>query len=62
MVKKFLKFGGNEIEKKKIYSSKYPVAIGNVDINKIIISDAPAYGKYKKLLLSFSLDTKMMKN
>ena len=35
MVKQFLKLGGGEIQKKFHYS-KNPVAIGNVDVNKIM--------------------------
>ena len=47
MAKQFLGFSGDEIEK-KFHSSKNPIAIGDVDINKIIVSDESACGKNKK--------------
>ena len=47
MVKQFLKFGRDKIEKKKFHSSKYPIGIEYVDNNEMIISDASAYGKNK---------------
>ena len=44
-MKQVLKFGSNEIEKKKFHSSKNPVGIDDVNIDKIMISDASACGK-----------------
>ena len=48
MVKQFWKFGSDEIEKKSFHSAKDPIAIGDVNINKLIILDASPYGKNKK--------------
>ena len=45
MIKQFLKFDSDEIEKKKFHSSKNPMAIDNVDISKVIKSDVSAFGK-----------------
>ena len=58
MVKQFLKSSGNDIEKQKFHSSKNPIAIGNIDINKIIISDMPPYGKNKKTDAKFFIGYK----
>ena len=48
MVKQFLKIGVDEIEKQKFYFSRNPITIDDVDINKIIKSDASACDKNKK--------------
>ena len=48
MIKEFLRFDGDKTEKKKFDSSKNPIAIDDVNTNKIIISDASACGKNKK--------------
>lgn len=48
MVKLFLRFAGDEIEKKKYHSSKNPIELGDIDNNKIIISDTSAYDKNLK--------------
>ena len=63
MAKQFLRFNGDKTEKKKFHSSKNPIATDDVDTNKIIISDASACSKKesKKLMLSFSSDTGLMK-
>ena len=39
MSKKFLKLGDVEIEKRKFPSSKSPIYVGNVNIDKIVMSD-----------------------
>ena len=62
MVKLFFKLGGDEIEKTKFHSSKNPIVIGDVDITKWITSDAQEFGKNKKkLMLTFSWDTRITK-
>ena len=49
-----MKSGDNEIAEKKFHYYKYPIATGNVGINKTIISNSSSYDKNrKKLMLSF---------
>ena len=45
--KKFLKYGNTkiELENQKFHSSKNPMTIGNVNIDKMFISDKFACGK-----------------
>ena len=51
----FLKFGDAEIEKIKFHSSKETIAIGNVNIKKLLVSDAFAYGIIKKTNAKFPI-------
>ena len=60
MVKQFLKFSGDETEKQKFHFPKNRITIDDVEINKMIISDAPHMTKIKTDA-SFSSDTKMIK-
>ena len=43
MIKKILKLGEIETKKQKFHSSKSPIAIVDVDIDKILISDKFQY-------------------
>lgn len=47
MVKQFLKFSGDETEKQKFHFPKNRITIDDVEINKMIISDAPHMTKIK---------------
>lgn len=54
MVKKFLKFSGNKVEKIIFDSVKYSIHIDNVDIDKIIVSEMFIYRKNKNTDAMFS--------
>lgn len=48
-----MKFGDVEIEKIKFHSSKEAIAIGHVNIKKIIVSDVFAYGTNAKFPIGY---------
>ena len=45
MDKTNIKFGDIEIEKQKFYQNKRPIAIKNIDVNKIVLSNKVSFGK-----------------
>ena len=45
MGKEIIMFGYIKIEKHKFYQHKSPISIGDVDINKIIVSNKVPFGK-----------------
>ena len=48
MIQQFLKYAGDEIQKKNFHSSKKAVNVNNVNIEGILISDEFAHGKNKE--------------
>ena len=40
-----IKFDDNEIEKYKLHQYKNPISIGNIDINKNVVSCKVSFGK-----------------
>ena len=42
---KFINFDGTEIEKDKFNKHKGPISIGNIDINKAVLSNEICFGK-----------------
>lgn len=45
MIQQFLKYAGDEIQKKNFHSSKKVVNVNNVNIEGILVSDEFAHGK-----------------
>ena len=45
MDKIIIKFGDIEIEKQKFHQHKSPILIGNIDINKKVLSNKVSFGK-----------------
>ena len=45
MDKTNIKFGDIEIEKQKFHQNKRPIAIKNIDVNKIVLSNKVSFGK-----------------
>ena len=61
MGKEFLPFGHIEIEKNKFYSHKTPIFLGDVDIEKVLVSNKISFGgkNYKYFISYFYNDHKV---
>ena len=44
-IKNVIKFGDIEIQKQNFHQHKEPIAIRNIDINKIVVSSKVSFGK-----------------
>ena len=47
MTKEMLRFGNIEIQKNKFYLHKTPIFFGDVDIEKVLVSNEIFFGKKK---------------